>query len=210
MPHRLLPPIGSPPTYAPLSTSGMDSGTIRDIISRGWTMDPVHEEAIMPGVQPQVLQQSIRFVSGPSVPIDPLMIPGPTAGTTDWVGLIRDAIDKWWGGGGGVARLQEPGVGGVPQTIPIPGGLMRPEGGIVTGTGCQRTGGRAPFITMPNGLPGCPSGYHPEKQGQPYCVRNRRMNPLNPRALSRATRRVGGFARAVKRARTLKKICRTL
>jgi len=63
---------------------------------------------------------------------------------------------------------------------------------------------------MPNGFPGCPTGYHPEKAGKAYCVRNRRMNPLNPRALSRATRRVGGFARAVKRARTLKKVCKSL
>lgn len=70
--------------------------------------------------------------------------------------------------------------------------------------------GATAFIQLPNGTTGCPSGYHPEKQDKPYCVRNRRMNALNPRALSRASRRVGGFARAVKRARTLKKVCKSL
>jgi len=65
-------------------------------------------------------------------------------------------------------------------------------------------------VTGPNGLPDCPRGYHFNKAGQPWCVRNRRMNPLNPRALSRASRRIGGFARAVKRARTIKRVVKSL
>jgi len=131
--------------------------------------------------------------------------------TTDWPGLIREGIDLLFGGlgGGSVPTFQE-GPLALPPGSPTPG--LFPPGGLqgpLPG-GTLARGGRVPFIAMPNGLPGCPSGYHPEKSGKPYCVRNRRMNPLNPRALSRATRRVGGFARAVKRARTIKQVCRSL
>jgi len=161
---------------------------------------------------------TFKFIAGPGTegfaPIDPLvpmtnslMIPGGVGSTVNWPEVVRTEIDRWLGSGGNGSSLTE--------NDPIGGGLMRPEVGgqqipVVSPQLIRRTGGRAPFIRMPNGLPGCPTGYHPEKSGEPYCVRNRRMNPLNPRALSRATRRVGGFARAVKRARTLKKICRTL
>ena len=62
----------------------------------------------------------------------------------------------------------------------------------------------------PNGLPECPQGFHFHKGHGRWCVHNRRMNSLNPRALSRASRRIGGFARAVKRARTIKRVCKSL
>jgi len=178
----------------------------------------LHEEVLaeMPGIQPVLLQQArstMQFVAGPGTPgfdpIDRLMIPGPAASTVNWPELIRQGIDVFFGSGG-VSPFQE-GPLVLPEQSPTPG--LFPPGGLVNPIGVDRRCGsrsRVPFITMPNGLPGCPSGYHPEKQGKPYCVRNRRMNSLNPRALSRATRRVGGFARAVKRARTLKRICRTL
>jgi len=39
----------------------------------------------------------------------------------------------------------------------------------------------------------CPKGHHPDKKFGVKCVRNRRMNPLNPRALRRALRRVDQF-----------------
>jgi len=158
-----------------------------------------------------------QFIAGPGtigfdpiaplVTAQPLLVPGGMPQTMDIPALIRTGIDIFLGSREGPIALQE--------NAPIEGGLMRPGVGtmqIPVGSPqlISRTGGRTPFIRMPNGLPGCPTGYHPEKGGEPYCVRNRRMNPLNPRALSRATRRVGGFARAVKRARTLKKICRTL
>lgn len=48
----------------------------------------------------------------------------------------------------------------------------------------------------------CPSGYHPVKSGEGYCVRNRSMNVANPRALRRGLRRVAGFAKLARRART--------
>jgi len=121
--------------------------------------------------------------------------------------IVRALIDRFIGGGGSALVPQEPVSGGL--MLPTPGSLGGPLA-LPSPGGLSRFGGRTPFITMPNGLPGCPSGYHPEKQGKPFCVRNRRMNPLNPRALSRATRRVGGFARAVKRARTIKRVCASL
>jgi len=70
--------------------------------------------------------------------------------------------------------------------------------------------GARQILIGPNGLPECPQGFHFHKGHQRWCVHNRRMNSLNPRALSRASRRIGGFARAVKRARTIKRVCKSL
>ena len=44
-----------------------------------------------------------------------------------------------------------------------------------------------------------PAGYHWAKDGSGRCVRNRRMNVANPRALRRAMRRVQGFEKLAKR-----------
>jgi len=213
MPHRLVKP-----GFTALNTSSLSPGTVRNMIENFGFAQDVHDDVIVLA-QPEASQarESImpggfNFVPGPGstgfqASTSNLMIPGGVGSTVNWPETIRDLIDKWWTGG--PQPFQE-GPLVLPPGSPTPG--LFPPGGLqapVPG-GLARTGGRAQFITMPNGLPGCPTGYHPEKSGQPYCVRNRRMNPLNPRALSRATRRVGGFARAVKRARTLKKICRTL
>lgn len=43
----------------------------------------------------------------------------------------------------------------------------------------------------------CPSGYHLAKDGSGRCVKNRRMDPLNPKALRRANRRQKAFLRQV-------------
>ena len=45
----------------------------------------------------------------------------------------------------------------------------------------------------------CPSGYHYAKDGSGRLVRNRRMNPANPRALRRAVRRMDGFEKLARR-----------
>jgi len=212
MPHQLVKA-----GFTSLTKSTLDAATIRNMIDNFGFAEEQHLEAVLVGKPMAVIQEEnimpggFHFVSGPGTtgfdPIAPFTIPGSSLSTTNWPQLIRDGIDAFFGSP--AQQIQEgplvlPPISGTPGLFP-PGGLQGP-----LPTGAARTGGRAPFITMPNGLPGCPTGYHPEKAGQPYCVRNRRMNPLNPRALSRATRRVGGFARAVKRARTLKKICRTL
>ena len=43
------------------------------------------------------------------------------------------------------------------------------------------------------GAAGCTRGFHLDKKTRSRCVRNRSMNPLNPRALKRALRRVDRF-----------------
>jgi len=48
----------------------------------------------------------------------------------------------------------------------------------------------------------CPSGFHPAKDGSGKCVRNRRMNVANPRALRRSMRRVQGFEKLARRTIT--------
>lgn len=63
---------------------------------------------------------------------------------------------------------------------------------------------RGPVAQIPMGAAGCPtcpSGFHPAKDPREggRCVRNRRMNPTNPRALRRAIRRLDGFGRLAKR-----------
>jgi len=45
----------------------------------------------------------------------------------------------------------------------------------------------------------CPRGFHPAKDGSGKCVRNRRMNVGNSRALMRAVRRQEGFVSLAKR-----------
>jgi len=45
----------------------------------------------------------------------------------------------------------------------------------------------------------CPRGYHLAKDGSGRCVRNRRMNVANPRALRRSMRRVQGFEKLARR-----------
>ncbi|MCI0372637.1 MAG: hypothetical protein L0214_14995 [candidate division NC10 bacterium] len=51
--------------------------------------------------------------------------------------------------------------------------------------------GGQPFLTREGGA--CPPGHHLDKRTGSYCVKNRRMNPANPRALRRAIRREKGF-----------------
>ena len=45
----------------------------------------------------------------------------------------------------------------------------------------------------------CPRGFHMAKDGSGRCVRNRRMNVANPRALRRSMRRVQGFEKLARR-----------
>ncbi len=196
-----------------------DPGLVDQLILTGDIPAHISEAVAMPGIA----STSISFGCDPTREVCPyipptngLIMPGTVpAGIVapNWQEWIRMAIDTWQNRPGESVPIAGPPPGplvlgqgsGTPGLFP-PGGL---EG--ITNGGCVPC--RKPkvqFIRLPNGLPGCPSGYHPEKSGKPYCVRNRRMNSLNPRALSRASRRVGGFARAVKRARTLKQVCRSL
>ena len=79
--------------------------------------------------------------------------------------------------------------------LPAPGTVM--PGGMPVGAVPGMVGMGGGRVAMVDGC--CPTGYHPEKSGKPYCVRNRRMNIANPRALRRSMRRVQGFEKLAKR-----------
>jgi len=57
--------------------------------------------------------------------------------------------------------------------------------------------GGQPFVTRQGGA--TRAGYHLDKKTGTYEVRNRSMNPANPRALRRAVRREQGFVALAKR-----------
>jgi hypothetical protein len=77
-----------------------------------------------------------------------------------------------------------------PPTITLPGGTGINPGAILPGG--------QPFLTSTHGA--VPAGYHWAKDGSGKVVRNRSMNPANPRALRRAIRREGAFVALAKRA----------
>lgn len=133
-------------------------------------------------------------------------------------------------GKAGKKALQK-GIAGNPILKALPGGAlvstavglaMAPRGGKRS-TPATFTGGRpgldfgdvGDFIrrVAPGGATGrgrvapdsqtgrCPQGYHPAKDGR-GCVRNRRTNVANPRALARALRRAEGFEKLARRTVT--------
>jgi hypothetical protein len=84
------------------------------------------------------------------------------------------------------------------QGLPAPragGGLTLPGGIGVHPT--RILPGGEPFITRQGGA--TRSGYHLDKKTHSYEVRNRSMNPANPRALRRAVRREHSFVALAKR-----------
>lgn len=129
-------------------------------------------------------------------------IPGPIGAIARVAGAV----------GAGVAGVKL--LGGPPPQFPatVPAGF--PGMGFTPGAGARGPampsfvppgtgfGGRAVgptrgSVMMVDGC--CPQGYHPEKSGKPYCVRNRRMNVGNARALRRGMRRVQGFEKLARR-----------
>jgi len=95
--------------------------------------------------------------------------------------------------------------GGLP---PAPGGTMGPVFPAVGSAyklpfkqpNGQARGGGAAARALASCPPGTvPSGYHLAKDGSGRLVRNRRMNPANPRALRRSMRRLDGFEKLARR-----------
>ena len=84
--------------------------------------------------------------------------------------------------------------GRLPPTIPPIPRLPRGGGGLPRG-GFPRL---PPILPIPGldfgggATGGCPAGFHLAKDGSGRCVRNRRMNVMNPRAAKRAIRRIKG------------------
>ena len=137
---------------------------------------------------------------GPFPTATPLRNVPPAPGESDTGGIVGGIIDLV----GGVIGGRSPGLPSFPQA---PTGQRPP----LPGTG--DLGRSGPDFTLGGEIPpgngaSCPTcckGFHPNKSrgcdGMPpgsKCVKNRRMNPLNPRALKRAVRRAKGFERAVK------------
>lgn len=135
----------------------------------------------------------------------------PVPGDSDTGGIIGSIVDIV----GGIIGGRSPGL---PQLPPAPGG--NPP--LLQGPG---TSGSGPGFTLGGAIPPtngcapnpCCSGQHLNKtrgcDGTPpgsKCVSNRRMDPLNPKALRRAIRRAKGFERFVisnrKSLRSLAKI----
>ncbi len=120
------------------------------------------------------------------------------------------------GGAGKIASAAIPGVGGIVRagTSAIqkvmgggsPTGLRLPT--APPSIPASRTPGVTGFVqrAVPGGASGyqcgagCGTGYHLDKTTKTRCVRNRKTNYTNPRALSRAAKRMDGFVSVAKKA----------
>lgn len=126
-------------------------------------------------------------------------------------GAIAGGISGLMGGGGGGAPPVTPFQGGMPPTGILQG---NPLPGIQIGRTTINPGnilpGGQPFLQPTRTVMAAPGvcalrGYHPIKQhgkygaAGTYCVKNRHMNPLNPRALKRALRRAEKFEHFARR-----------
>lgn len=91
----------------------------------------------------------------------------------------------------------------VGQRMLAPGGAgpPAPPGAGFPGVGLpsvMRGVGLTTHGVMPiNGV--CPVGYHLRKSDKAFCVRNRRTNVANPRALRRSIRRLRGFEKIARK-----------
>jgi len=88
----------------------------------------------------------------------------------------------------------------LPGRIP-PAPLAFPQAGGCQSCGSTKCSSRGVFIPVQNGC--CPKGCHPDKRTGTKCVSNRRMNPLNPRALRRSLRRIDQFENFVNKTAKL-------
>jgi len=102
----------------------------------------------------------------------------------------------------GTAVVTAPAVG-PPAAPPVPGAGAFPGAGygIPAAVGAAVGGAVAGYQGQAIAGGVCPAGYHPRKDRRlPFkCVRNRRMNIANPRALRRGMRRVKGFEKLARR-----------
>ena len=83
------------------------------------------------------------------------------------------------------ASFQAPPLGGLDLSLAapaVPVAQTLPQGVLANITG--------PLAPRPGAA--CPAGFHLDKRTRSRCVRNRRMNPLNGRAATRAIRRIKG------------------
>ena len=93
------------------------------------------------------------------------------------------------------------GGGSAPAAPPVPGAAAFPGGGLPVAAGAAIGAAIGGYQGAVGAGGVCPAGYHPRKDKRlPFlCVRNRRMNIANPRALRRGMRRVKGFEKLARR-----------
>lgn len=117
-----------------------------------------------------------------------------------WKKVVRPALGYAIGGAAMEAVMPGQQVATVPPP-PVPGGAGFPGVGLGPAVGQVIGGAIAGYqgAAVAGGV--CQAGYHPRKDKRlPFkCVRNRRMNIANPRALRRGMRRVKGFEKLARR-----------
>lgn len=147
---------------------------------------------------------AVPGITGPiktevTVPFDrnaPLVIMN---GGFDWRSLIPQIPPITIGGGGGsLTPFSQPRQ----QPPLLPGRIPPAPLAFPTGQAC-RSCGKQPCGQAVDSSGCCPKGCHPDKKYGVKCVRNRRMNALNPRALRRALRRVDQFENFVNKTAKL-------
>jgi len=89
----------------------------------------------------------------------------------------------------------------IPAPPPVPGAGSMPGMGLLPAVGAVVGGAVAGYQGQAGAAGVCPVGFHPRKDRRlPFkCVRNRRMNIANPRALRRGMRRVQGFEKLARK-----------
>lgn len=122
------------------------------------------------------------FIGGPAGAALGQVVGGVVSGATQrQPAVFTGTIPIPRAAGGALASFVPPSLPGVGQAFPATGAV---QGRAV-----------APQVlsVLPDGAgDACPKGFHLDKKSRSYCVRNRRMNPLNGRAASRAIRRIKG------------------
>ena len=105
--------------------------------------------------------------------------------------------------GGALGTVVAPATAPGTAVVAVPAGTAPPAPPSFPGVGAvigQAAGAAAVGAFRGRAMGGvCPSGYHPAKDGSGRCVRNRRMNIANPRALRRSMRRVKGFEKLARK-----------
>lgn len=116
-----------------------------------------------------------------------------------WAGRSGPGGAGQMGGMQLMGGLSGGGGGGYGGAYPVAGMAPSPGTGLVPGGSCGVSGyhlNKSGYWSNQSGmLPGA-SWVEPGSK----CVKNRHMNPLNPRALSRSMRRLSGFTRAARSA----------
>ena len=117
-----------------------------------------------------------------------------------WKKLVKPAL-ALAGAGALIEAVTPPGRAVIPAPPPVPGGAAFPGGGLLPAAGQVIGGALAGYQGAVSTAGACPAGYHLRKDRRlpAKCVRNRRMNIANPRALRRGMRRVKGFEKLARR-----------